>query len=907
MSTFNSNDYSSHARSNIQLLTRNLNFLSKDFESPTAPVSQSPVSTAQQHNSPNSQMNLHNKASSVSFLDFNNNSPGQFGRAPSHNPHNHLPFQQNLSLSNHGSSTFNNIKPQTVNASPSTAMAILSPPASRYAFDKSSVAPLNTSATAGPTGINQASGNANPSFFNPNSKSNYSNLGNDWSLNLNFSLSNNLNSSNPELSSLSSGAGAINNLNNNNNTGGDVTALSSASGHSQSNTVSGRSTANNSSSANLNSSPEVESTTFENNVCFLKKWLDDSKLEEKHMFIDELIDYFLFTPNHSSDLINYLKLKIDRISFNDDLDSPTTANMNNNNTSAAVLGLGSAATSVVGTQNPIHSLHSQQQSMNNLDTILSNTSLDYNNATGAGLGKPADFRMPQKNFGHSKSNSVSTHNIALSNENNNNNNNNNGTNTNSGVSNGQLKQTVLSVPASSKDLNHQPQVFSPLLTESGFLQNQAIRYANGNRNHHSHSRSHSKSASISNMSVNTNNPSNVGSNNEMLNGNLMSPIHNSSFGSKRGNNSLSINTSGNGSSVNGPSSATVSGSAASAALSPSTNPAQTAGNGASNITSPTSPITPGGYNLDALDPQTRLKLQALSTINSRSKLDALKKTIYSDQSRGNNVSGSNNSNSGPKNYKANGFNLNKNGATRNMPNSNSSGVNKYDDSISNSPSVNRKKFEKVNGSGNLNHNASNSISINSNTKKVLENGSGNNSTDSLSKTGNVKKFDEGISTPVGSKINSSLQANGNANKNLANALMSLQTASNETAAVLNKAQNTNSEISATGSGSIGTPSKQLSTSTLSLLSPKSPGLNSLELIELKNLNDLPVWLKNLRLHKYTKILENYSWKQLIYLSDDELESVGVTALGARRKLLKAFDIVKVAYENGDIIGLDQKN
>ena len=58
------------------------------------------------------------------------------------------------------------------------------------------------------------------------------------------------------------------------------------------------------------------------------------------------------------------------------------------------------------------------------------------------------------------------------------------------------------------------------------------------------------------------------------------------------------------------------------------------------------------------------------------------------------------------------------------------------------------------------------------------------------------------------------------------------------------------------------------------------------------LNDIPAWLKTLRLHKYTSILEQYKWQELIQLDDAKLEELGVNALGARNKLLKAFNVVK---------------
>jgi hypothetical protein len=56
--------------------------------------------------------------------------------------------------------------------------------------------------------------------------------------------------------------------------------------------------------------------------------------------------------------------------------------------------------------------------------------------------------------------------------------------------------------------------------------------------------------------------------------------------------------------------------------------------------------------------------------------------------------------------------------------------------------------------------------------------------------------------------------------------------------------------------------------------------------------DIPAWLRSLRLHKYTTIFEGMQWNDIIKLNDDELNSRGVSALGARRKLLKVFEMIK---------------
>ena len=52
------------------------------------------------------------------------------------------------------------------------------------------------------------------------------------------------------------------------------------------------------------------------------------------------------------------------------------------------------------------------------------------------------------------------------------------------------------------------------------------------------------------------------------------------------------------------------------------------------------------------------------------------------------------------------------------------------------------------------------------------------------------------------------------------------------------------------------------------------------------LQDIPSWLRSLRLHKYSDNLKDLRWTELIELDDKGLDSRGVNALGARNKMLK---------------------
>ncbi|EAQ91054.1 conserved hypothetical protein [Chaetomium globosum CBS 148.51] len=66
------------------------------------------------------------------------------------------------------------------------------------------------------------------------------------------------------------------------------------------------------------------------------------------------------------------------------------------------------------------------------------------------------------------------------------------------------------------------------------------------------------------------------------------------------------------------------------------------------------------------------------------------------------------------------------------------------------------------------------------------------------------------------------------------------------------------------------------------------------------LQDIPSWLRSLRLHKYTDNLKDMQWTDLIELDDKQLEDRGVNALGARRKMLKVFEQVKEARNDGKL-------
>jgi hypothetical protein len=58
------------------------------------------------------------------------------------------------------------------------------------------------------------------------------------------------------------------------------------------------------------------------------------------------------------------------------------------------------------------------------------------------------------------------------------------------------------------------------------------------------------------------------------------------------------------------------------------------------------------------------------------------------------------------------------------------------------------------------------------------------------------------------------------------------------------------------------------------------------------LNDIPAWLRSLRLHKYAPCFDGLTWQEIVLLDDATLEAKGVAALGARRRLSRSFEQVR---------------
>ncbi|KAK0559048.1 Flap-structured DNA-binding and RNA-binding protein [Tilletia horrida] len=73
------------------------------------------------------------------------------------------------------------------------------------------------------------------------------------------------------------------------------------------------------------------------------------------------------------------------------------------------------------------------------------------------------------------------------------------------------------------------------------------------------------------------------------------------------------------------------------------------------------------------------------------------------------------------------------------------------------------------------------------------------------------------------------------------------------------------------------------------------GAGEEEVADISMLEDIPSWLRHLRLHKYTPNFESSHWKDMVVMDDKALEEKGVAALGARRKMIKTFEAVRAKY------------
>ncbi|KAJ1957328.1 Flap-structured DNA-binding and RNA-binding protein [Linderina pennispora] len=74
------------------------------------------------------------------------------------------------------------------------------------------------------------------------------------------------------------------------------------------------------------------------------------------------------------------------------------------------------------------------------------------------------------------------------------------------------------------------------------------------------------------------------------------------------------------------------------------------------------------------------------------------------------------------------------------------------------------------------------------------------------------------------------------------------------------------------------------------LSPAGP--KPQDVVDFELIKDIPAWLRSLRLHKYTECFGGLEWTDIVQMNDEQLQARGVSALGARRKMLKVFELVQ---------------
>ena len=97
----------------------------------------------------------------------------------------------------------------------------------------------------------------------------------------------------------------------------------------------------------------------------------------------------------------------------------------------------------------------------------------------------------------------------------------------------------------------------------------------------------------------------------------------------------------------------------------------------------------------------------------------------------------------------------------------------------------------------------------------------------------------------------------------------------------------NASLKSAGLQSAGLQSAGLKSSGLD--SGSSTGTPREEDFDPEMLNDIPTWLRSVRLHKYTSCFDGLTWQEMVVLDDAALEARGVVALGARGRLLRTFE------------------
>jgi len=101
-----------------------------------------------------------------------------------------------------------------------------------------------------------------------------------------------------------------------------------------------------------------------------------------------------------------------------------------------------------------------------------------------------------------------------------------------------------------------------------------------------------------------------------------------------------------------------------------------------------------------------------------------------------------------------------------------------------------------------------------------------------------------------------------------------------------------SALKSAGLKSAGLPPQSAGLNSSGLDTPDSAASPRVEDFDPEMLNDIPSWLRSLRLHKYTACFDGLTWQEMVIMNDAALESKGIVALGARRRLMRTFDHVR---------------
>lgn len=294
---------------------------------------------------------------------------------------------------------------------------------------------------------------------------------------------------------------------------------------------------------------------------------------------------------------------------------------------------------------------------------------------------------------------------------------------------------------------------------------------------------------------------------------------------------------------------------------------------------------------------TAMKLAALSTVNNRVVLDSdVKKYRRGNHKNGGSSSGNNNGN-------------NNNGSSVSVSGSSSS--NPQSRSISNDSTAYEANFVKPvamhpshsnpnysHGTSNSNNNTHNGHSSHGNTH--LTHNTHTSSSLKPPSSGGHRSHSRSRSRDTNSSSLSDQNHMHNSNNSHNNHNSHHNIHNNHSSSFTSHTNSSTPGLSVSSSSSVQAPQSSSSQPSASQASVPAPSSSKDAYMDPSLLADTSAWLKVLRLHKYTPVLGSLHWKELVMLDDAQLEERGVSALGARRKMLKVFEQIRGAMENGEL-------